>query len=110
MDDFKTIYGFASIRPQFSPVMVSETTAGGAMRITFVEVVLAVAVLLVVGTVGYGLYHRSQMPGFELKKAEWACGKSHEETITTFVNVGGKAVTLVPIYTTSTVCDAWIRK
>lgn len=80
-------------------------------NLTWIEWVMAVAIVSILCAIIYGGYRESQRPGFTLKKDDWVCAASHEESTTTFVNTGdGKTIVLIPITTTSTVCDQWHRR
>ncbi len=54
-----------------------------------------------------GLIADATADRFSLKKAEWVCTKSHEETQTTVAIINGG---IYPNTTTKTVCDRWERK
>ena len=53
------------------------------------------------------IYQEANAETFDLRKDQWACTRSHTETITTLLPVGK---VLIPSTTTHTVCDQWSRK
>ena len=78
---------------------------------TWIECLIVAAIVGIVGAMVAASYTDSQRPTFTLKKDDWACTKSHQESITTYINQGdGKTIILMPITTYSTVCDTWARK
>lgn len=57
--------------------------------------------------IGVLIYKDMRAETFALRKDSWACSMSHTETTTTYIQSGK---TLVPMFSTSTVCDQWSRK
>ena len=77
---------------------------------TWIEWAIIAAIAFLFSAIIYAAYAESQRPGFTLKKADWNCTVSHEESTTTYVNTGtGNNIILIPITTTSAVCDQWSR-
>lgn len=103
------LYGTTTIRPVWSAVI--QSSGGSWWHLDPFEFVLVAGIVGILGGLGYISYLHHQAPGFELKKADWVCGSAHAETVTTYQDMGGgKTIMLVPITTTSTVCDQWVRK
>lgn len=79
-------------------------------NIMWIEWAIIAAIVAILGSIAFFAVQDSRRPGFELKKADWACSNSHEEATTTYMNMGdGKTIVLMPITTTTRVCDQWSR-
>lgn len=109
--DREHIYGNIIMRPTQSAHIVDGGASWGWFDVSFIEVLIIAAIVAILGAAGFGIYQDSQRPTFALKKDDWSCTKSHEESTTTYINQGdGKTIILIPITTYSTVCDNWSRR
>lgn len=68
---------------------------------------LVVLSVVVAGCALWAVYDAVTAETFSLRKDEWTCTASHEETVTTWIVVGNVQV---PQITTTTVCDQWTRR
>lgn len=64
-------------------------------------------VALVVALFAFLVWDEATAEHFELRKDSWRCTASHQETITTFTQVGQVSVPLTQYYT---VCDQWTAR
>jgi hypothetical protein len=105
------LYGHVTLRPHFACVITDGGGKGrGYVDISLIEVLIIAAILGILGALGYGLYRESLRPSFELKKDDWACSRSHQESTTIYMNMGsGNNIMMMPITTWHTVCDEWRR-
>lgn len=73
----------------------------------WLEYCLMIFIILIFGLAGYGIYSNIVAEKFELRKDSWNCTKSHEESYTTYIQVGNIQV---PQIQSDTICDQWSRK
>lgn len=107
-----TIYGYATMNPQRHSVMTHDIqTTRRARRDYAVEFSFILVFAAIAGLAILVAYRASQAPTFELRKDDWLCTKSHDETTTVYQNMGdGKTIMLIPITTTTRVCDQWSKR
>lgn len=76
------------------------------MRFSWFEAMIVSMIVLILVAVGWDTYRESQRPTIELKKDDWECVKSEQQTHWQSMPVG-KVMVLQPI--TSTVCVEYRR-
>ena len=74
----------------------------GTLMFLVIVGVIGVLVLL-----GIGAWEEAKSPVFTLHKNEWVCSMEHTETSTTLISSGK---TLIPLVTSSSVCDRYDRR
>lgn len=76
------------------------------MGITWLEVGIVGAIILIIGLVGFGAWSDSKSPNILLKKTEWECAKVEKRTYMQPMMVG-KTTTMMPM--TDNVCVEYHR-
>lgn len=69
--------------------------------------ILTITVPVMLIGVGILIYISVTAETFALRKDQWVCTKSHEETYTTYININK---VMVPQTSTSDVCDQWTHR
>jgi hypothetical protein len=69
--------------------------------------VVLVGAIALLAAVPYLFWKDSQAERFSLRKDSWECTRSHQESSTTYIQVGN---VMVPSTSYSTVCDQWSAK